>query len=263
MATSGSMTVTETTNEVPKPPKTYRLILRMSWKRFKDYFQSKDVVDSQKKMREERKAILHKIDNGEPISEAEREMLNSSFKQTLLTLFQNLQTFLLNYLQLEESDNPQLQSFKLLAAHDVTLWLKNLDVHISKTLEDIIDRSLPGKEMISKAQKVLNELKNELKPENFSEFLSLPATPGEICSGDLGGDEASLNSTAGKRTSLDSPGTDENTILNQQSSTTSRTTEESTIPNPQSSTTKESTQTKQSDEDEGIWEYIFGDWFLI
>ena len=247
MATSRSVTVAETINETPTPPKTYRIILKMSWKKFKDYFLSKEVVDTQKKIREERKLILRKIDKGEQISEEERKTLNSSFKQTLLTLFENLQAFLLNYLQLEESDNPQLQSFKLLAANDVTLWLKNLDIHISKTLEDILNPNLPGKEMISKAKKALNDLKQELKPENFSDVLSKPVIP-EICA-----DAASLN-PSGKSASFDDANEDDST-------------EESIINQPkQSSTTEESSnfnETKQSDEEEGMWEYIFGDWFLL
>lgn len=175
MATSGSMTEIETTkDEVSKPPKTYKLVLKMSWKRFKEYFQSNDVLDSHKKMKKERKAILNKVNKGEPISEAEREILNSSFRELLFMLFQNIERCLLSYLELEQSDSPRLQSFKLLAAIEVTAWLKNLDSRISKCLEEILDANLPENEMIEKTKKILDDLKNELKPDNFSEFLSTP-----------------------------------------------------------------------------------------
>ena len=225
MAT-GSMTVVETgveaielettdDHEVPKPPKTYKLVLKMSWKRFKDFFQSKEVIDSQKKIKKERKAILYKIDKGEPISETEREILNSSFKQTLILLFQNLQTFVLSYLELEESDSPQLQSFKLLAANDVILWLKNLDRHISKVLDDILDSTLPEHEMIAKTRKVLDDLKNEIKPENFSEILATPAN---------------------SETSVDQNPTDESAEVD---------------------------KNKHSNEEDGIWDYLLGDWFIL
>ena len=178
MATSGSTTVVETVeDEVSKPPKTYKLVLKMSWKKFKEYFQSNDVLDSHKKMKKERKAILNKVNKGEPISEAEREILNSSFRDLLFLLFQNLERCLLSYLELEQSDSPQLQSFKIRAATEVTAWLKNLDRHISKCLEDILDSNLPENEMIEKTKKVLDDLKNEIKPDNFSEFLSMPEDP--------------------------------------------------------------------------------------
>ena len=185
MATPGSMTEveTETKDEVSKPPKTYKLVLKMSWKKFKEYFQSNDVLDSHKKMKKERKAILNKVNKGEPISEEEREILNSSFRELLFMLFQNVERCLLSYLELEQSDSPQLQSFKIRAATDVTLWLKHLDSHISKCLEDILDSNLPEDEMIEKTKKVLDDLKNELKPDNFSEFLSAPEDP-EISSKD-------------------------------------------------------------------------------
>lgn len=178
MAALGSITTAvEAKDEVPKPPKTYRLVLKMSWKRFKECFVSKDALDSQEKMKKERKAILNKVRKGEEISEAERELLNSSFKEMLLSLFDNLQTCLLNYLELEEHDSPKLQSFKMLAAVEVTAWLKNLDLHISKSLEAIVDPNLPQQEMIAKTKEVIEALKNEIKPENFSDYLSMPVDP--------------------------------------------------------------------------------------
>ena len=182
MATSGSIVPTKVETKVetaPKQPKTYKMVLKMSWKRFKEFFQSKEVSDSQKKIQKERKAILSKINKGEHISEEERDFLNKSFKQMVLSLFQNLENFLFSYLELEENDSQQLQSFKLTAATEITAWLKHLDVHISKCLEEILDPNMPENEMLAKTQKILDDLKNEIKPENFSDISSASETLNE------------------------------------------------------------------------------------
>ena len=144
----------------------------MAWKSFKEYCLSNNALDLQKKIKKERKAILNKIDKGEHISEKECEFLNSSFKQMLFSLFQNLEKCLLNYLELEENNSPELQTFELLAAMEATSWLKNLDHHISKSLESILNSDFPENKMVAKTKKVLNDLKNEIKPKDFSQFLS-------------------------------------------------------------------------------------------
>ena len=206
MATSGSVVITKVEDKAettPKQPKTYRMVLKMSWKRFKEFFQSKEASDSQKKMQKERKAILSKINKGEHISDEERDFLNKSFKQMILSLFQNLENFLFSYLELEENDSQQLQSFKLTAATEITAWLKYLDVHISKCLEEILDPNMPENEMLVKTQKILDDLKNEIKPENFSDISSA------------------------------------------------------------SETLNENFQTQQYDDEEGIWDTIFADYFIL
>ena len=147
------MTVVETQDEVPKLPKTLKLVLKMAWKLFKVYCLSNNALDLQKKMKKERKAILNKIDKDEHISKKDREFLNSSVKQMLFLLFQNIEKSLLNYLELEENDSPELQTFKLLAAIEATSWLKNLDHHISKSLESILDFDLPENKMVAKTKK--------------------------------------------------------------------------------------------------------------
>ena len=175
MAASGSMTIAETKeDEVEKPPKTYKLVLKLSWKKIKEFFLSNNALDSHKKMKMERKAILYKISKGEPITETEREFLNSSFREMLNLLFQNLEKGLMSYLELEESDSLQLKSFKIRAAAEVISWIKNLDRRISRSLDDIFDSNLPESEMIERTKTILDNLKNELKPENFSEYSSTP-----------------------------------------------------------------------------------------
>jgi len=174
---SGSVTKT-TTEQPPAPPQKYTLVLKLGWPQMKTFFQGLNPVDYMQRLRSERKALKKKLQKGKDLTESEIEVLNSSSKEMLGTLFTDFQTSICSSLEMKEEDDKKVKLVKIQLAKEIMEWLKNLETWITKQLADIFDNELVTDDMImQKTEKFVNQLTNAMKPETLNDlFIKLQSS---------------------------------------------------------------------------------------